>query len=363
MATDPDNSRSKSELMMSGRSRTLVGTLVAAGIMAVFVVLVLSAAQARDPTKSQLKLLFPYLAAVAVFFTSCVWAILESHATVRALEGNLQRGRAAWILLLVGAVMVVVLMKKGLAGDAGLEAIRIVNCYLAGSIVSWCERSPWDQPWNGVGAFANTSAILIAIYLGYLGWSVLRSRAKPADASASKRPPLRYYSRAISEILVLASTILVTTTLTIYLLFAATDELKGVIPTRALSDSPDVTAIVSSVASSTGTTVKCTSLQAISIECTMSAPKKEAGATSASLAFVTGLAFSAALAFLFMTLSSAVDDLIQAEIEEARSVNPEFSVKTWLEKEGLADSTREIVFKALALLAPAATGTIALLTS
>lgn len=308
---------------------------------------------------------FPYLASAVVFVVACIWVTMETHATMVAAVGRTSIWRCRWAALcgcLVFLVVFAILAKANMAGPAGKRAALYMNCFLFGSPKTGCPSEPCEQIFNYLAAAGIAMSFSTMTYLGLKCRELTESAGQ---ARARGRPiALRSWGRALSGLLVLASTVLVTALLSLYLSFVTSAE---------LSASPFVETSVRGNTSGADrdprtTTLHCNALIGPTpLECVLDTPPAANApkAVAPTMAFVAGLSFTGALFFLFMTAAAALEDVTEREMQlaRARSKAPDdFDASRWLEQQGLTEGARDPVFRALALLAPAATGAITFFT-
>ena len=360
------------------RWRAVVLAAAASAVLGVLAVYGFSQAEKRWFSSQAHPTVFPYLAAAVVYFAACVWVVLDGHATLDAAVGKTSVWRwpqSAIAGVIVFAVLFVLLSLGGMAGPEAIEAVRRMNCYLVESSLEDCKRGQVFQLFNYIAAAGNAMAIAVVVFLGMKCYELVVAARGANDGQVS----LRRCARGLSELLVLASTVLVTATLALYLLFVASSELANIIPrtqqpAETIANRPkgtDATRIEPKASIQRATTLRCgASVTSGPFECTLIAdieasPPK---AIAPAMAFVAGLSFTGALFFLFMTASAAFEDVVQNSMERARANfgSPEqFNAKSWLEQEGLAEGTKDLVLRTLAMAAPAApaaTGAITVLS-
>lgn len=304
---------------------------------------------------------FPYLAAAVLFFSSCVWVLFEGRATALAAIKRKDSGRSAvFASVTVFVTLLLALLVWGMAGPEADNTISKMNCYLFQDHDNGCRRlGRYQQVFNYLAAAGNAAAISVVTYLGIKCFEI-------TTAATQAHISLRACTRAMSELLVLASTVFVTAMLALYLLFMAGSELA---PNPPGDSEPAISSAQRSMekAKHTATAINCTGVPATSLQCVVTAttasPANAKRPIAPTMAFVAGLSFTGALFFLFMTAGSALDDAVQKRLDAARSAFPKpsrFNTKAWLEQEGLLESSKDLLLKGLALLAPAATGAITL---
>jgi hypothetical protein len=294
--------------------------------------------------------IFPYLAAMVLFFTSCVWVIVESRSAVDAAFAQSRQDKALRIASLTFAIMFLVLAAAGMAGPEALKSIASIDCYLFTNVLADCDGSRYLQPFTYIAAAGNAVAVSAVVYIGMKCHTLTTAAAELPTADG-----LSASVRALSELLLLASTLLVTSTLTLFLLFSSAAEIASKIPLNQKSLQELKVAPIELTCSplSKDRKVQCS--------LTIAEPSKSEKPLASSMAFVAGLSFTGALFFLFVTAAASLDDVIQRNLRTARAGARKFSTKTWLEERGLIEGTKDVVLRAVALVAPAATGTLTLL--
>jgi len=313
-------------------------------------------------------LLYPYLAAASLFGTTCVWIIVTVHG---ALEDAVRKRSARLWSLSFFVITLVVLVFLFLGGSIGAKAVKSINWYLFGGPAdilsqsdSFCELlKEW---WNYVSSVGIAAALATVVFLG-IACNASSDKADSAECASE----VISAGRNMQRLMTLASTLMVTSTLTSYLLFGCADQIQS---ERLRQENHVVDA---ATAAASGVTlrvpVQCERATGqAAMECTLSLAsadeKRKASSSAAYMALVVGLAFTGALFMLFFTCSAAVDDASQRiaddAMRKARShrAGATFSVKTWKEEQGLLEeSATDKVLKALALLAPALTGALTLI--
>ena len=304
---------------------------------------------APSPTPS---LLFPYLAAASVYFATCVWILSDGYFTRRTAGVRSGAARTALLIFLVVAVFLVLF---GLAGKSGESAIQKVNCYLFGG---FCEAPPLgladslSMPFNYVASAGN------AIALSTLAYLTLRCREVTLEAvSSDSIRSVGKLTRTLSRLHVLASALLVTSTLTLFLLFATSDqiELPGKQATLNASVQPPASITLNCKPNVDQTTNCVVLINGIK-------PPESRTSSAAVMAVVAGIAFTGALFMIFMTASMAVDEHVDELLEVAMADGEnKINAKVWREESGFPEaSATDRALQALAFLAPALTGAVTL---
>lgn len=303
----------------------------------------------RSNEGSSSTLLFPYLAAAGAYFSTCVWILTEGYFTSsRTATDNARKP----VLLALGlfTLGVPVMLLTAVAGAPGANAVLALNCYLFPAYCNANPSWPWDWfklPFNWIAAAGNSAA------LATLGFIAMRCKQVTVAAVAGKR--LREIGpgiRTLHRLLVLASALLVTSTFSLFLLFAASEQL----PSTALSETAaadDQSYYVLDCDRANGSTLRCM---------VKSPALNKVRSNAPSMALVAGIAFTGLLFILFTTASMAIDERIdELTIEELAKETFAGSVKSWREAEGFSEATAtDKVLQAVALAAPAITGAITL---
>jgi len=338
-------------------------------------------------------LLYPYLAAATVYFTTCVWIVAtlvrETPEPRRRVDAWRWTGRVFW-----GSFATLVFL--GLAGAPGYNAVWSINWYLFGTPQE-PPKGFWpllSMPFNYVAAMGNAAA------LGTVAFVAIVCNHHASDAkNATRVADVISAAQGLARLMSLASALMVTATLTIYLLFGSADQIaamkKDAAP--AANATGGTTQVMSASATASGPflvrlPVKCQQMAASGsqLECDVVATAAEAqrkpSSSAAYMALVAGLSLTGLLFMLFFSCSAAVEDayarlLNQALAEAAVSplrlrrarkrkcgqLGPQgesrrFSAKAWKEEQGIQDgAATDKVLKALALLAPALTGVLTLI--
>lgn len=325
----------------------------------------------NEPAGPPPSLLYPYLASACVFVTTCVWILFDVSATSTAES---RQGARRWAMRAFWVVFAA-LVAAGMAGKDGTNAVRNLNWYLFGDPIGLGRGDLAElltRPFNYIAAVGNALSLATLVYIGVC----CRDVAAKANGALEVHAVLAA-GRRLGELLVLASALMVTSTLSLYLLFASAEQIEQL--QASLKVSP---AGVSRYAEATVLKLQCAPRSASSLhlpggastqDCTLSAesvvaapPKKNRSASVVAL--VAGLSFTGALFILFMSFGGVVDrrmeTLLGEEIRRRSDASEAFSVKTWKEENGVAESlVTQRVLQALALLAPAMTGAFTVVVS
>jgi len=302
--------------------------------------------------------LFPYLTMGAVYLTTCVWILWDallgvSHDQIDA--ETRQRARTTFWLTFVGGGFALLIV--GLSGGPGRVAIDHLNWYLFASNVGkdWEDLVLRSSPFAAIAAVFTSLALATFMYLGTLCNGLNRAAFSsvrfPAGADAMAVVEL---GRRLMQFMVLASALMVTSTLTIYLLFATADQVQAIRHPASPAAAPPAWTLTCSATAPASPTV---------CRVAASAPVDKPRASNAAyMAMVVGIAFSGVLFILFMSCSTALDDrAADLQREASRTAGANFSAKAWREAQGFgAEGPASQVLKALALLAPAFTGLLTL---
>lgn len=328
-------------------------------------------------------LLYPYLASVAVFVTTCVWILAGARSGVsHDLISEKQLARAEKWFWATFALVAVVLVLSGLAGDQGLKAAKSLNWYLFGPLDDPAQEGEWyrkkGMPFGLLTVVANALSLATLVYLGTLCNGLILGgcddKTQQRDTVASAALRVGEAERRLKSLFVMASALMVTSTLALYLSFATADQVQVLrdahadrlkLPGRATQSAAK--------ASPQLLTVDCrTSTAASSGQgCTLSVPVAEKAArpaaSAAYMALVAGLSFTGALFILFTACGSALSDraaeLARRQLELATAEAP-FDLKAWREHNGLADTgVGAQTLQGLVLVAPALTGLLTLVNS
>jgi len=294
-------------------------------------------------------LLFPYLAAAGAYFSTCVWILTEGYFTSSPSATDNARKPVLLALGLFALVLPVMLL-SAVAGAPGADAVLALNCYLFPDYCNAKPSWPWDWfqlPFNWIAAAGNSAA------LATLGFIAMRCKHVTVTTVASER--LREVGpglRTLHRLLVLASALLVTSTLSLFLLFAASEQLPRTVSSKTPA-AHDQSYLI----------LDCDRANGSSLRCKAQSPVPDKTRSNASsMALVAGIAFTGLLFILFTTASMTIDERID-ELTLAEFANETFvgSVKSWREAEGLSEATAtDKVLQAVALAAPAITGAITL---
>ena len=316
-------------------------------------------------------LLYPYLASACVFVTTCVWILFDVSATSTPESPQDARRWAARAFCIVFAVLVA----AGMAGKEGTNAVMNLNWYLFGDPVGLGHGELAElltRPFNYIAASGNALSLATLVYIGVSCRDIASKAHGELDVHA-----VLTAGRRLGELLVYASALMVTSTLSLYLLFASAEQIEQLqAPPGSSSASPGrpVEATVlklqctprsaASGALPSGASAQDCLLTAESVAAT--APRRNRSASV--MALVAGLSFTGALFILFMSFGGVVDrrmeTLLNDEIRRKTEAAQPFSVKTWKEEHGVAEPpVTQRVLQALALLAPALTGAFTLVVS
>jgi hypothetical protein len=316
-------------------------------------------------------LLYPYMAAASVFFATCVWILV---LVARDFTGDRRKPNAWTWSGSVFVISFVLLLWLGLAGSPGENAVRNINWYLFGTPTGSLDKqisvpellTMW---FNYIAAIGNASALATFVCL-----SIACSHCSDAAEGATSAAEVGFAGRNLLRLMTLASALMVTSTLTIYLLFGTADQIQTIRAKASAKPSPAL-----AITTASGAVVKLpivcgdTTGGASTVECNLATSfaesQKKPSSSAAYMALVVGLSFTGALFMIFFSNSAAIDDAYFRLMEEAqtrasvkrRRAVEKFSMKAWKEENGLQDeSATDKVLKALALLAPAMTGALTL---
>ena len=290
---------------------------------------------------------------VAIYLTTCSWILSNALVGVPleqvGLEARLKARSAfrwtfgiAFVLLLIG----------GHGGDTGRQVFDHLNWYLFESVAG-AEWKPLVARWSPVTLFAAATtslAFAIFVFLGTLCNGLVKA-AFPSSSSMQGADALGVaeLGRRLMQFMVFASSLMVTSTLTIFLLFSTADQIDALRTTGSSFAAPptqSLTCLAKARAPSTAGPAPTL---------------KSQPSHAAYVAMGAGIAFSGVLFILFMSASSAFDDrtadLLRTAFDVSQAGGEPFNVKTWREAHGFdAPSPVDQVLKALALLAPAFAG-------
>lgn len=311
-------------------------------------------------------LLFPYLAASAVYITTCIW-ILSSVNLGSAYAKGIGSKKSAYvwasIFFLIGLVA---MSAAGTAGEQGRNVIRLLNWYLfqEGSMLPADNQWPsaYSSPFNYVAAFANALALACIVFIGVLCKGIDDSSYNTTDVVVVVEQMGKLHS-----LMILASALMVTSTLTLFLLFASADQIKAAVSAKT----ENTEAASNSMSNSNFSLICSTTASANEQKCVLTISGEETKkdkSNAAYMATVVGLGFTGVLFILFATCSGSLDDRVHQLMEIDRQVAIKkrcvFNVKDWREQSGAIETAAtDKVLKAIALLAPALTGVIALATT
>lgn len=351
MATDPPiESRTSDEAQANRlaaerrwKSVHAVGWLAAALLALLALILFTQSKPPRDST-----LTYPYLAAAGVYFLACCWVLAEGLAS-RHAQRDLECTHVGYALI-AGVVATLIFLLLPSIGHASASAVATLNQRLfPGQAIDY-EKLRWPCDWlmmrfNLAAALGNGAALASLTYIA------LRCRHVAIEAVASDAlEPTGAGVRTLHRLLIKASVVLVTGTLTLFLLYAAAEQLRpagGDVPASSAADAAQVKL---DCQPSTNSTFQCSMASK-----TLDKPRSMAP----PIALGVGLLFTGILFFLFMTASMAIDERVD-ELAAARA-DKNKSVKSWREDNGFPEaSATEKVLQVLTLAAPAITGALTL---
>jgi hypothetical protein len=244
----------------------------------------------------------------------------------------------------------------GHGGDTGRLVFDHLNWYLFESTANagWKSLAARWSPVTLFAAVTTSLAFAIFVFLGTLCSGLVKA-AFPSASSKQGTDALNVaeLGRRLMQFMVFASGLMVTSTLTIFLLFSTADQIEAL---RAAG---------SSLAVSSAQSLACIPNARTSPIATPTADPVVASKPQAShaayVAMSAGIAFSGVLFILFMSASTAFDDraadLLRTAFDASQAAGEPFNVKTWREAHGLdTPGPVDQVLKALALLAPAFAG-------
>lgn len=320
----------------------------------------------RDAQEGKVpSLLYPYLAASSIFATTCVWILMAARPGVSPAQIQPEDfDHARKVSAMTFAGIFIILCFAGLAGEPGANAVRKVNAYLFAA-PHW-NQCPFMQkyglPFAAVAATGNALALSTLVYLGTLCNALVlaASRRVPGDRDplGSTALHLRDLVHRLQRYLVMASALMVTSTLTLYLLFGAADQLPANAPAAQVALSAATG--VCDVSFPGGERLQCTTMPDSPV-----GAQRKGSPNSAYMALVCGLSFTGALFVLFTACSSAIDDRVLLLTRNAHAMNSQgFDSKAFLERYGLDRAGLQgQMMQGLAVLAPALAGLLTLLTS
>ena len=294
-------------------------------------------------------LLFPYMAAAGAYFSTCVWILTEGYFT-SSRSATYNARKPVLVALGLFALSVPVMLLSAVAGEPGAKAVLTLNSYLFPDYRNANPSWPWDWfrlPFNWIAAAGNSAA------LATLGFIAMRCKHVTVATVAGER--LREIGpglRTLHRLLVLASALMDSSTFSLFLLFAASEQLP-----RTVSGETPVTYDKSYPI------LDCDRANDSSLRCKVQSPTPDKTSSNApSMALVAGIAFTGLLFILFTTASMAIDERIdELTMEEVAKKTFVGSVKSWREAEGFSEATAtDKVLQAVALAAPAITGALTL---
>jgi len=355
-----------------------LGMGIASALLFWFATLDSSADAIKTPVPS---FLYPYLAALSVFVTICSWILWAARPGVTDDLISKNRFAAARIWFWRTFFMIgLVLQLAGLAGKPGANAVNSLNWYLFG---------PFDRtnpisiflgglglPFSVFAALSNALALGTVAYLGVLCHALVlscpRSSGQTKHEITLRALHIGEAARRLSHYLVMASALMVSSTLTLYLLFASADQIQRLQSIAAKTVSPQISsAEVLAVPSERGRLL-CSELkppatqQVCVVDPSPATPAKQSS-SAAYMSLVAGLSFTGVLFVLFMSCSVAIDDrtaeLTREAVQVAAAASDPFNLKTWREDNGLSSGASSgQVMQALTLTLPALTGLLTLIS-
>jgi hypothetical protein len=327
-------------------------------------------------------LLYPYFAAVSVFFTTCIWILSAARLGVSndLISDHRFFTAKRWFKFTL-VIVTLVLLVSGLSGDEGLKAAKSLNWYLFGPLDDPMQEGPYGAeglPFALLASVANALALATLVYLGALCNGLILGACENVNRSPGTVATAVFRiveaERRLKSFLVMASALMVTSTLTLYLSFAAGDQIQVI---------KDAHVKRLSRAEQPADSVEKDTLQRLDIDCQAlgrpsnaqsctlklsTAVKAAKPASSAAyMALVAGLSFTGILFILFTACGAALSDLageLARKQIKLTSTRIHFNLKAWREETGLADSGAGAqAVQGLALVAPALTGLLTLVNS
>ncbi|KQP17033.1 hypothetical protein ASF45_27840 [Pseudorhodoferax sp. Leaf265] len=319
------------------------------------------------PGRDVPSLLYPYLAAASVFVTTCVWILMAARVEADPSQifpehFRLARRWALWTF----ALTTVVLSLSGLAGEPGANAVRSLSNYMFRT-VNWL-TAPLVQrfalPFAVVTALGNALALSTLVYIGTLCNAIVlaathtvRGGRDPVGRTALH---LRSLIHRLHRYLIMASALMVTSTLTLYLFFGVAAQIQEAAASGTVLPQASSFALLCAPKQPDDAGQTCTLTAASSPN-----EKSKRSSSPAYMALVCGLSFTGVLFVLFNACNAALDDRILRLARNAHALQGgRFSMKTFHEQYGL-DGTglHGHIMQGLAVTAPALTGLLTLLSS
>ncbi len=295
-------------------------------------------------------LVYPYLASSAVFVTIVTWVI----ASIRSMP----KVASASALPAFGVVFLVVfllMLRNGIAGTIGENAVDDLNWYLA--------EGRGIQLWS-ISPLRVVAAAGIALSLGcfvFVARVCIGVSSPPKDAGVED---VLDRMTQLNKLMVDGSALFVASVVTLFLLFASAAQVHALRPLKHSSEvqPPTASPVVAKVSLSLSCQLSASASQSDCVVEPAAIKSEKQASSAATMALVLGLAFTGALFILFSTCSGILDDSLDALARIARSTDPSFNAKTWREAQGISESASDRVLKAVTLLAPALAGMLTIIT-